>query len=61
MKKKNQIEDFILEKNSKYSMSNKKIFKENHGSGCTYSALIAYSLANKKSIKESVKFAKNIQ
>ncbi|MCE2614500.1 MAG: bifunctional hydroxymethylpyrimidine kinase/phosphomethylpyrimidine kinase [Nitrosopumilus sp. (ex Thoosa mismalolli)] len=54
----NQIEDLILEKNSKYSISNKKIFKENHGSGCTYSAIIAYSIANKKSIKESVKFAK---
>ena len=56
---KKQIEDLVLEKNSKYSISNKKIFKENHGSGCTYSALIAYSLANKKSIKESVKFAKD--
>ena len=56
---KNQIEDLVLEKNSTYSISNKKIFKENHGSGCTYSALIAYSLANKKSIKESVKFAKD--
>ena len=53
-----RIEDLILEKNSKYSISNKKIFKENHGSGCTYSAIIAYSIANKKSIKESVRFAK---
>ena len=47
-KDKDQIEDFILEKNSKYSISGKKTFTENHGSGCTYSALIAYSLANKK-------------
>ena len=57
-KDKSQIEDFILEKDSKYSISGKKIFTENHGSGCTYSALIAYSLANKKGIKESAKFAK---
>ena len=56
---KNQIEDLVLEKNSRYLISDKKVFKENHGSGCIYSALIAYSLANKKSIKESVKFAKD--
>lgn len=57
-KNEKRIEDLILEKNTKYSISSKKIFKENHGSGCTYSAIIAYSIANKKSIKKSVKFAK---
>ena len=60
-KDKNQIEDLILlEKRSKYSISSKKIFKKNHGSGCTYSALVAYALANKKSVKESAKFAKKL-
>ncbi len=54
----NKIEDLILEKNTRYTISSKKIFRENHGSGCTYSAIVAYSLANKKSIKESAKFAK---
>jgi len=56
--KKNQISDFVLEKNKKYVISGDKISKINHGSGCNYSAAIIFALAKNKSIKESVQFAK---
>ncbi|AJM92946.1 bifunctional hydroxymethylpyrimidine kinase/phosphomethylpyrimidine kinase [Nitrosopumilus piranensis] len=54
----NKVSDFVLEKNSMYMISDEKISKINHGSGCTYSAAIVYSLVNKKNIKESLYFAK---
>ena len=56
--KKGKIEDFILEKDKKYWISGKKINNTNHGSGCNYSAAITFAISNKKTIKESVKFAK---
>lgn len=56
--KKTQIVDFVQEKNRKYYLNSKKIFKINHGSGCNYSAALICALANKKKIKESVSFAK---
>ena len=56
--KNDKISDFILEKNNWYSITGNKILKKNHGSGCNYSAAITFALANKKSIKESVEFAK---
>ena len=56
--KKNQISDFVLEKNKKYIIAGDKISKINHGSGCNYSAAVIFSLAKNKSIKESVQFAK---
>ncbi len=56
--KNNQISDFIQEKEDKYHISSNKISKINHGSGCNYSAAMIFALANKKNIKESVKFAK---
>ncbi|MCV0391807.1 MAG: bifunctional hydroxymethylpyrimidine kinase/phosphomethylpyrimidine kinase [Nitrosopumilus sp.] len=56
--KNNKISDFVLEKNTKYAIYSNKIDSINHGSGCNYSAAIIYSLAKKKNIKESVKFAK---
>jgi hydroxymethylpyrimidine/phosphomethylpyrimidine kinase len=56
--KNNQISDFIQEKQDKYHISSDKISKINHGSGCNYSAAMIFTLANKKNIKESVKFAK---
>ncbi|MHA7647648.1 bifunctional hydroxymethylpyrimidine kinase/phosphomethylpyrimidine kinase [Nitrosopumilus sp. S4] len=56
--KNNKISDFVLEKNTKYVISGNKINSLNHGSGCNYSAAMIYSLAKKKNIKESVKFAK---
>ncbi|MCH7876820.1 MAG: bifunctional hydroxymethylpyrimidine kinase/phosphomethylpyrimidine kinase [Thaumarchaeota archaeon] len=56
--KNNQISDFVLEKNNQYFISGSKIPKINHGSGCNYSAAIIFALAKNKSIKESVRFAK---
>ncbi len=56
--KNNQISDFTLEKNKKYIISGDKISKINHGSGCNYSAAIILALAKKKSVRESVQFAK---
>ncbi len=56
--KKNQISDFILEKSNEYFISGNKISKINHGSGCNYSAALIFALAENKSVRESVKFAK---
>jgi len=56
--KNGKIIDFILEKNSKYIISGKKIANINRGSGCNYSAAITFSISNNKTIRESVKFAK---
>ncbi len=58
--KKKQISDFVLEKNKKYIISGDKIPKINHGSGCNYSAAMIFALAKNKTIKESVRFAKQI-
>ena len=54
----NKISDFILEKNKKYVISGDKIAKINHGSGGNYTSAVLFSLAKNKSIKESLKFAK---
>ncbi|MDC4231171.1 MAG: bifunctional hydroxymethylpyrimidine kinase/phosphomethylpyrimidine kinase, partial [Nitrosopumilus sp.] len=56
--KNNQVCDFVLEKNKKYLVSGSKISKINHGSGCNYSAAILLALAKNKSMKESMRFAK---
>ena len=56
--KNNRISDFILEGKKQYIISGKKIPKINHGSGCNYSASLLSSLSNGKTLKESVKFAK---
>jgi len=56
--KNSRIVDFILEKSTKYEISGDKISSTNHGSGCNYSAAIVFSISNKKTIRESVKFAK---
>ncbi|MCH7966372.1 MAG: bifunctional hydroxymethylpyrimidine kinase/phosphomethylpyrimidine kinase [Thaumarchaeota archaeon] len=56
--KNNQISDFVLEKNNKYFISGDRISKINHGSGCNYSAAMIFALAKNKTIRESVKFAK---
>ena len=58
--KNNQITDFVLEKNNKYVISKDKISKTNHGSGCVYSAAIVFALAKKKTMQESIRFAKQI-
>ena len=56
--KNNKISDFVLEKNTKYVISGNRISSTNHGSGCSYSAAMIFSISNKKTIRESVKFAK---
>ncbi len=56
--KKNRIADYVLEKNTEYTISGDKIANVNHGSGCNYSAAMAYAVSNKKTIQESVKFSK---
>ena len=56
--KNNKITDFVLEKSTKYLISGDKISSTNHGSGCNYSAAIIFAISNKKTIRESVKFAK---
>jgi len=56
--KKGKVSDFVLEKNAKYTISGERIPKINHGSGCNHSAAIVYLLAKKKTIKESLYFAK---
>ena len=54
-----KISDFVLEESKEYVISGKKIPIRNHGSGCNYSASIAASLANGKTIQNAVKTAKN--
>ncbi len=56
--KNNRISDFVLEKNTKYTISGNKIANTNHGSGCNYSAAIVFAISNNKTIRESVRFAK---
>lgn len=53
-----KISDFILEEKTQYMISGKIIPKTNHGSGCNYSSSLLVSLANGKTLKESVKFSK---
>ena len=53
-----KISDFVLEKNKKYFISGGKISKINHGSGGNYSSAVLFSLAKNKSVKESLRFAK---
>src|SRR3989338_11689302 len=56
--KKDQISDFVLERESQYTISGEKIPKINHGSGCNYSSSLLFSLASGKPLKEAVKFSK---
>lgn len=55
---KNKVNDFVLEGNNNYKISGKKIPIVNHGSGCTYSAILACLLTKNISLKESVILAK---
>ena len=54
-----KISDFVLEENSEYVISGKKIPIRNHGSGCNYSASITVSLASGNTIYDAVKIAKD--
>lgn len=57
-KTKNTISDFIFDGKKGLMISGKKINKENHGSGCNYSAALCYAIAKKRSIFDAGKFAK---
>lgn len=56
---KNKISDHIFENTVKYNISSKKLHSVNHGSGCNYSAALAYYLALGKNIRQSVKLSKS--
>ncbi len=55
---KNKISDFVYENGKNYSITGKKITGANHGSGCNFAIALAYSIAKKHTIKDSVTFAK---
>lgn len=55
---KNTISDFVYTKGKYYSVSGKKIAGPNHGSGCNFAFALAYSIAKKQSVRDSVSFAK---
>ena len=55
---KNKITDFVLEKEITWSITNQKIPKVNHGSGGNFAAALLFCLVNKKTLKQSVQFAK---
>ena len=57
--KNNKVVDFILEKNSQYTISGDKISKINHGSGCNYSAALIFAIAKNNTLREALKFAKS--
>ena len=54
----NRMTDFVLEENRKYTISGDRLNSTNHGSGCNYSAAMIFAISSKKTIRESVKFAK---
>ena len=58
IEEKGKIIDYVLEENTDYTISGDKIANTNHGSGCNYSAAMTYSISNKKTIRESIKFSK---
>lgn len=54
----NTVTDFVLENSKFYEFSGKRIPVTNHGGGCGFSASLAVNIAKGKSLRESVKFAK---
>ena len=54
----NVVTDFVLEGSRFYTFSGKRISRINHGGGCSFSASLAVSLAKGRSLRDSVKFAK---
>jgi hydroxymethylpyrimidine/phosphomethylpyrimidine kinase len=58
IEKRAEMLDFILEGDTKYVESAKKIANINHGSGCNYSSALIYAIARWQSLKKATKFAK---
>ncbi|MEK6877141.1 MAG: bifunctional hydroxymethylpyrimidine kinase/phosphomethylpyrimidine kinase [Thermoproteota archaeon] len=52
------VTDFVLENSKFYEFSGKRIPVTTHGGGCGFSAALAVSLAKGKSLRDSVRFAK---
>ena len=52
------VTDFVLEGTRFYSFSGNRILRTNHGGGCSFSASLAVSLAKGRTLRDSVKFAK---
>ncbi len=52
------VTDFVLEGTRFYSFSGNRIPLTNHGGGCSFSASLAVSLAKRRTLSDSVKFAK---
>jgi len=55
---KSTISDFVYTNGKHYSISGKKIAGSNHGSGCNFAFALAYSIAKKQAMLDSVTFAK---
>jgi hydroxymethylpyrimidine/phosphomethylpyrimidine kinase len=53
-----KISDFVYENEKQRVISGKRINVNSHGSGCNFAIALTYSIAKKKSILESAKFAK---
>lgn len=58
IEKDDRIIDFVLDGDKTYEIPGKKISVVNHGSGCTYSSTLLYSLASGESLEKASKFAK---
>ena len=56
--KKNKITDFVLEKNSAWTITDQKVSGKNRGSGGNFSASLLFALADNQTFKQSVRFAK---
>lgn len=56
--KNGKMADLVLEKDKRYRILGEKISNTNHGGGCNYSAAMTFAVANKKTIRESVRFAR---
>ena len=56
--KNKKIWDYVYLEKEEFSMSNNKILKQNHGSGCNYSAALVASISKGNNLKESIRMAK---
>lgn len=54
----NTATDYVLEGSRFYAISGKRIQSTPHGGGCSFSASLAVSLAKGRTLRDSVKFAK---
>ncbi len=52
------ISDYVYLENEEFIISNKKISRINHGSGCNYSAALTAALTKGNNLKESIKIAR---